>query len=268
MKNRYFTSAALFVISICANAQVMKIYNGETLIATYTQDHANRVVFEERKPDTREFVDLGLLSGLKWATCNIGASSPEEHGDYFSWAEIDTKSSFNWGTYKYCNGAKDNLTKYCTKSSQGTVDNINQLEAIDDVAQMKWGENWRMPTRAEQDELRSSCYWVWTLNYNSTGIAGYIVYKAKSYSDKGVKVYSGNSVSSNYSLSDTHIFLPASGFRWSTGNSYVGAEGYYWSSTLSESNSYYGYYLKFGSETVDWAGDNRCYGMAVRAVWP
>ena len=66
-----------------------------------------------------EYVDLGL--SVKWATCNVGASKPEEYGDYFAWGETEPKSTYNWSTYKWCNGSDDILTKYCTNSRYGTL---------------------------------------------------------------------------------------------------------------------------------------------------
>ena len=84
--------------------------------------------------DGHEYVDLGLPSGLLWATCNVGATKPEEYGDYFAWGETEPKSTYNWSTYKYCNGSSTSLTNYCTNSSYGTVDNKTILEAADDAA--------------------------------------------------------------------------------------------------------------------------------------
>ncbi|MCQ2319676.1 MAG: hypothetical protein MJZ90_12290 [Bacteroidales bacterium] len=100
-----------------------------------------------------EYVDLGLPSGLLWATCNVGADSPEDYGDYFAWGETETKSDYDWDTYKWCNGSYNTLTKYNTKSSYGTVDNKTTLELSDDAARANWGGSWRMPTEAEFQEL-------------------------------------------------------------------------------------------------------------------
>ena len=102
-----------------------------------------------------EYVDLGL--SVKWATCNMGASSPEEYGDHYAWGETETESTYDWNTYKWCKGSKNTLTKYCTDSDYGTVDNKTVLDPEDDVAQVKWGGNWRMPTDAEIEELRENC---------------------------------------------------------------------------------------------------------------
>ena len=137
-----------------------------------------------------EYVDLGL--SVKWATCNVGASKPEEYGDYFAWGETQPKNTYDWSTYKWCNGSYDTQTKYCTKSSYGTVDNKTQLELSDDAARANWGGSWRMPTDAEMTELREQCTWTWT---TQNGVYGYKVTSKKSgYTNKS-------------------IFLPAAGYR-------------------------------------------------------
>ncbi|MBO7269682.1 MAG: InlB B-repeat-containing protein, partial [Bacteroidales bacterium] len=109
-----------------------------------------------------EWVDLGLPSGLKWATCNVGANTPEGYGDYFAWGETSPKNDYSWSTYKYCKGSKNTLTKYNTDSNYGTVDNKITLDLSDDAARANWGGKWRMPTKAEQDELINNCTWTWT----------------------------------------------------------------------------------------------------------
>ena len=114
-----------------------------------------------------EYVDLGL--SVKWATCNMGASSPEEYGDYYAWGETETKSTYDWNTYKWCKGSENTLTKYCTDSDYGTVDNKTVLDPEDDVAHVKWGGNWRMPTDAEIEELRENCIWKWTTQNGKNG---------------------------------------------------------------------------------------------------
>ena len=191
-----------------------------------------------------EYVDLGL--SVKWATCNVGATKPEEYGDYFAWGEVEPKEVYDWTTYKWCNGSSNTLTKYNNKSSYGTVDNKTTLELCDDAARANWGGNWRMPTKAEQDELRENCTWTWT---NQNGISGYKVTSNKSG-------YTGKS-----------IFLPAAGYR--NGSSLADAkEGDYWSSSLYLERSYYAYNLDFNSSKVDYYTNNRYYGRLVRPVCP
>ncbi|MBQ7819706.1 MAG: hypothetical protein IJ341_08415 [Bacteroidales bacterium] len=188
------------------------------------------------------YVDLGL--SVKWATCNVGADSPEEYGDYFAWGETTPKTTYDWSTYKYCNGTYDSMTKYCTSSSYGTVDNKTTLELSDDAAHVNWGGSWRMPTKAEQDELRNTdnCTWTWT---TQNGVNGYKVTSNKN----------GNS-----------IFLPAAGYRNGSNLSYAGSRGDYWSSSLGTSGSYSAYDVVFSSGYVLWRNYYRYFGRSVRAV--
>ena len=189
-----------------------------------------------------DYVDLGLPSGLKWATCNVGATAPEGYGDYFAWGETSPKDNYDWSTYKYCNGSYLTLTKYNTKSDYGTVDNKTTLDLSDDAARANWGGKWRMPTQAEHDELIKNCTWTWTIQ---DGVKGY----------KVASRTNGNS-----------IFLPAAGSRYGTSVDFVGSSGGYWSSSLSESDPYNAFLLYFISDYVDWCGSYRDDGHPVRAV--
>ena len=196
---------------------------------------------KKMKNITCEAVDLGLPSGLKWATCNVGATKPEEYGDYYAWGETEEKDNYDWSTYKWCNGSSSTMTKYCTNSKYGTVDNKTVLDPEDDVAHVKWGGCWRMPTQAEQDELFNKCTRTWT---TKNGVKGYRVTGPN-----------GNS-----------IFLPAAGRRygWSLGDK--GSYGYYWSSSLGASGSYDTYSLSFSYVYYGWKCDHRYYGFSVRPV--
>ena len=190
-----------------------------------------------------EYVDLGL--SVKWATCNVGASKPEEYGDYFAWGETQPKETYDWSTYKWCNGSYDTQTKYCTDSYYGIVDNKTQLELSDDAARANWGGSWRMPTHEEQEELRTQCTWTWT---TQNGVYGYKVTSKKSgYTNKS-------------------IFLPAAGCRDDSSLSSAGSYGYYWSSSLYPDYPYGAYELYFSSDDVDWYYDGRYYGQSVRPV--
>ena len=132
------------------------------------------------REDMIESVDLGLPSGTRWASCNIGASSPEEYGDYFAWGETTVKGDYSWQTYQWCNGTYESMSTDC-------VDSI-ELNQQYDAALAKWGEQWRMPTMADFKELTTECTWTWT---TQNGVKGY-----------EVKGTNGNS-----------IFLPAAGCR-------------------------------------------------------
>ena len=188
---------------------------------------------------SHEAVDLGL--SVKWASCNVGSESPEDYGGYYAWGETEEKSNYDWSTYKWCNGSYDTQTKYCTNSSYGTVDNKTTLDLEDDVAHIQWGGNWRMPTKAEQDELRTECSWSWT---SVNGVNGYQVTGPN-----------GNS-----------IFLPAAGYRYGTGVLNRGSYGDYWSGTLYERSSDNACSLYFYSGLHDWYYSSRYYGRTVRPV--
>lgn len=125
---------------------------------------------EHIKKELHEAVDLGL--SVKWATCNVGATSPSDYGDYFAWGETEPKDNYSDNTYKWCRG-EDYITKYCTDKKYGTVDNKTVLDSEDDVARVKWGGKWRMPTREEFKELVDKCRWIWAKDgYNVTGPSG------------------------------------------------------------------------------------------------
>ena len=192
-----------------------------------------------------EYIDLGL--SVKWATCNVGATKPEEYGDYFAWGETQPKSTYNWSTYKWCNGSYNTQTKYNTNSSYGTVDNKTQLELSDDAARANWGGSWRMPTDAELTELRENCTWTWT---TQNGVYGYKVTSKKSgYTNKS-------------------IFLPAASHRFNSDLFSAGSYGNYWSSSLSTYGPYYAYELYFLSDRAYVNDVNRCCGLSVRPVCP
>ena len=187
-----------------------------------------------------EYVDLGL--SVKWATCNVGATKPEAYGNYYAWGETISKSTYNWSTYKWCNGSKSTLTKYNTDSDYGTVDNKTVLELADDAARANWGGQWRMPTDAEWTELRRKCTWTWTTR---NGVKGYTV-KSR---------INGNS-----------IFLPAAGCRSVADLYYVGSNGGYWSSSLNTDYPLNAWNVGFFSGNVGRSYFNRCCGRSVRPV--
>ena len=182
-----------------------------------------------------EAVDLGL--SVKWASFNVGATKPEEYGGYYAWGETEEKEEYSWEKYNWCKGTNTSIFKYCTNSSYGTVDNKTILDPEDDVAHVKWGGTWRMPTQAEIQELVEKCTWTWTET-------GYIV-----------SASNGNS-----------IFLPAAGYRGGTGFYDRGSGGNYWSATLLENYSRNAYGLSFGGGDSDWGHDSRNYGHTVRPV--
>lgn len=178
-----------------------------------------------------EPVDLGL--SVDWASCNLGASAPEQYGAYYSWGETATKSVFSWNTYRY--GNSDALTKYNKSDGNRT------LAPENDAASATWGGAWRMPTKAECAELLDKCTWTWS---NRSGVNGYIVTGP-----------SGNT-----------IFLPASGQREGSEASDVGSWGCYWSATLNHRSILVAESLSFdqGLSSVEVA--SRIVGQAIRPV--
>ena len=200
------------------------------------------------KPEigNHEYVDLGLPSGLKWATCNVGASTPEEYGDYFAWGEVEPKTTYDWSTYKYGTGTYE-LTKYCNDSEYGKdgfTDNKTVLDPEDDAATVNWGGAWRMPTEAEQYELMDNCKkWIWI---TQNGVNGHKVVGPN-----------GNS-----------IFLPAAGCMDGTSLDGVGSLGFYWSSSLGAEGSrpYNSYSVGIGSLGAGRYYYGRYFGFTVRPV--
>ena len=217
-----------------AYAKINSVYRyGNELTFTTPDDGSNG----------HAYVDLGLPSGLLWATCNVGATSPEDYGDYFAWGETTTKSDYSWSTYQYCNPSYNTLTKYCTNAEYGNngfVDNQTTLFPEDDAATANWGGNWRMPTKAEWQELYNNTTLTWT---TQNGVDG-LLFTATN----------GNS-----------IFLPAAGYR---GHSLynAGDDGNYWSSSLYTDVPYGAWYFNFDSGNYRMDGSYRYFGLSVRPV--
>ena len=193
----------------------------------------------------KTFVEVDLGLSVKWASFNLGATKPEEYGDYFAWGETAPKSIYNWSTYKWCmNGSSSQMTKYCNDSSygyNGFTDNKIVLDPEDDAAAVALGGSWRMPTKAEQDELRNSCTWTWT---TQNGVNGRLV--------------TGPNRNS--------IFLPAAGDRDGTSLNNVGSYGDYWSSSLYTDSPDRAYRVHFNYGYVDWGTYRRYFGRPVRPV--
>ncbi|MDY4850393.1 MAG: hypothetical protein SO182_04045 [Paludibacteraceae bacterium] len=184
-----------------------------------------------------EYVDLGLPSGLKWATCNVGATTPEAYGNYYAWGEIAPKETYSWDTYNFTADGGTTFTKY------NATDGKTTLDPDDDVAATDWGGNWRMPTDDEWKELIDSCTQTWT---TLNGINGYEI-KSK---------INGNS-----------IFLPATGFRSDEALNYDGSSGVYWSSTLDTGSPENAGGIGFVPNALERLGSHRYYGRAVRPVY-
>ena len=202
-----------------------------------------------------EWVDLGLPSGLKWATCNVGANKPEVYGNYYAWGEVEPKEVCNWSTYKWMTTGMSSgygINKYTIDDGYTSAvwydnsgnfigDNKTVLDKEDDAATVNMGGSWRMPTAEEQQELIDKCTWTWT---TLNDVKGY-----------NVEGPNGNS-----------IFLPAAGYR--SGSVFgAGMYGDYCLSSLSTNNSSYAYSLCFSSgNVVCGKGYERLYGQSVRGV--
>ena len=191
-------------------------------------------------------IDLGLPSGTKWASCNIGATKPEEYGGYYAWGETEEKEVYTEVTYKYATGV--DATGVDTNgdgwydeggSYQSLGDDISGTDY--DVAHVRWSGNWCMPTKDDINELLGNCTSEWT---TLNGVNGY--------------KFTGPNGNS--------IFLPAAGYRWGGYLNFAGGNGYYWSSP-QDPNSYGAYFLYFYSGTAYWDFRYRCRGQSVRPVW-
>ena len=193
------------------------------------------------------YVDLGLPSGLLWANCNIGATTPEGYGDFYAWGMVDTSSDYGWEAYTYgdYNSGTGSYTmyKYNTTEMYGTVDNLTTLQPMDDVATQALGSGARMPTKAEWQELLDNTASVWT---SVNGVNG--------------RKFTGTNGNS--------IFLPAAGGRFGEGIDGVGQYGRYWSSSVLESDPYYAWGMGFISSHQDVFDGSRDFGRSVRAVRP
>ena len=232
-------------VATVKDGEVTAVAEGEATITAKAGEKTATCEVMVKNPVPAGAVDLGL--SVYWATCNLCAK-PEDYGDYYAWGETEPKENYYWSTYKFrtSGDSDDNVkfSKYNTKSSRGTVDNKTVLESSDDVASIKLGGKWRMPTDAEWTELLTKCTWTWVTNYNGSGINGRLVTASN-----------GNS-----------IFLPAAGYR-SFSNLYGAcSDGYYWSSSLYANVPYVAYYVRFDSVNIDRYVDNRYYGRSVRPV--
>ena len=203
-------------------------------------------IVEDSDCHIAEAIDLGLPSGTKWASWNIGAIAPEEYGSYYAWGETEEKDVYDWSTYKYCNGSERTLTKYCNHSEygyNGFTDGLTELLPEDDVATANWGAPWHMPTKEQLDELGENCTKEWT---QMNGVYGIL--------------FTGSNGNT--------IFLPAAGNCTDESLSLEGDMGYYWSSSLYSyyNNEAYGRY--FISNYWGFDISNRYHGYSVRAVCP
>lgn len=191
-----------------------------------------------------EYVDLGLPSGTLWATCNVGANAPEEYGDYFTWGEVRPKTVYNWSTYQHCYGSVTTLIKYCCHDIFGYnyfTDGLKILLSEDDAATANWGNDWRMPTKEEWEELKNNSTIIWTTR-------------------NGVNGWRFTAMNGNM------LFLPAAGYRDDSNLEIVGSFGVYWSSSLHDAYTGSAWYFKLHSVSCIIEYHVRCSGLPVRPV--
>ena len=238
-----FLLACTLCLSVCAMAQTaFYVYQTDGSRVKFTIADVDSISFTVPKAaieNGHEWVDLGLPSGLKWATCNVGAYTPEAYGNYYAWGETESKYYYSGNSYKFDTGG-ETFTKY-----NGT-DGKTTLDPEDDAAAVNWGGKWRMPTNDEWGELIDECAWTWT---TLNGVNGYEV-KSKT---------NGNS-----------IFLPAAGCRLGYGSPVnAGNYGYYSSSSLYPGDPDYpdlAWPVLFGSDYVNRDYESRYVGQSVRPV--
>ena len=260
--------AAMAQFYVCKDGVVVyKIDDGIADSITFIEPNFSKVTdfYHDGSEAGYNYVDLGLTSGTKWATANVGASKAQDYGNYYAWGEVTTKETYNWSTYLDGNISSNSDCGTDKDALKGVTD-IAGTEY--DAAYVNWGGKWRMPTKAQQEELCDECYLVWTESYNNSNVAGYIVYKAKTSSDKGVKICEDETPSSSYKLSDAHIFLPVAGYRYGGDLNDAGSYCDGWSSSLGTGYPYYAWSVHFGSGHVRSSDDYRYFGQSVRAVCP
>ena len=226
--------AAWKTVADCQNF-ADKVANAQKYLNKYPTGRYKKEATEiiEEVLNGHEYVDLGL--SVKWAACNVGATSPEEYGNYYAWGETTTKAKYN----------ESNCPNYGLSisqlQSQGYIDSEGNLTAQHDAATANWGGSWRMPTKSEMQELIDKCIWTWT---TQNGVNGY-----------KVKGPNGNS-----------IFLPAAGCRIGSSLFDAGSNSSCWSSSPNESDSDRAYYLYFDSSYHNMLYYNRDDGQSVRPV--
>lgn len=234
----HFISSNDSVASVTADGKLIAVGPGECVITASWGDYsASCVVIVNKYIPVIEYVDLGL--SVKWATCNVGASSPEKSGGNYAWGEIATKSEYVWTNYKHCAGTYNALIKYVWNPEHVAdsleIDNKLVLDPEDDAAIVLWGDDWRMPTNDQFKELMENCIWNW-IDYD--GYSGYRV-------TSNVPGYEKNS-----------IFLPSN-------TEYGGV--YYWTSDLSMKDDRYAMTFADGECDVPLP---RQYGFNIRPVRP
>ena len=222
--------------------------NGEVVSAlpnyTFRVTHDMTLVANFAIPCVGSYIDLGLPSGTLWASWNVGAASPEGYGDYFAWGETQPKDIYSLSNYQYSSGSHGKLSKYCNDArygDNGFTDDLIVLLPEDDAAVANWGDDWRMPTREEWNELLNHTTHTLT---TQNGVNG--------------RLFTASNGAS--------LFLPAAGYYW--GNTFCD-EGSceYWSNMLDTEEPYDAWLLYISYSNYYCVGSTlRFHGQSVRAV--
>lgn len=240
--------AALVLLLVCASTCTILI----SCSKDDTEENGPSGTSSNGSANSHKYVDLGLPSGTLWATCNVGASKPEEYGDYFAWGETKPKSEYSKETYVFFGGYKSGnrivLMKYCTNNNYGPVDNKNILEPEDDAATANWGEGWKTPSPTQLEEL---------IDENNT-------------TTEHTSINSVNGLKITSRRNGESVFLPAAGaYRYDSdsGSSKLygeGTRGYYLSRMIASRNTEV---IMLFSHSIDVNYDtSRWDGQSVRPV--
>ena len=246
-KSVSWSSSNPSVATVSPTGEVKGIAKGNAIITVKTEDGGKTATCNVTVKESSAFdvVDLGL--SVNWASSNIGATKPEESGTYYAWGETSGKTNFSWENYKWLDPSSYTLTKYCGDPEygyNGYVDSKTKLDNADDVARTILGDGWRMPTRAEFEELFNpkNCTVVWE-ELNGVNVV-------KLTSLKNGKV----------------LYLPAVGIYDEDTLYYSGTYGAYWTSTFSPDDPTNAFFFTFDSSTHYSDTGYRYRGCPVRAV--
>jgi len=188
-----------------------------------------------------ELIDLGLPSGTKWASCNIGANKPTEYGDYFAWGDTSTKSNYVGKTCETYD-----LDIYSLKM-EDYVNRRNVLSDNYDAAANIWGERWRIPSGEQAQELIDNCQWEWVINYENSGVNGRL----------GISKING-----------AKIFLPAAGYAQNSNHLMMGNNGGYWTGSPNMVASNRAWSIAFDSNVINVFDHGlRYYGYSIRPIY-
>ena len=243
MRKKIFVSIILSLVMANVYGQKVIVHLTSGTNVPYDASEVSEITFEEA--DEHDYVDLGL--SVKWATCNLGALTPSEYGNYYAWGETATKTEYSKNTYAYYNSSTRAYTDIGTDIS-GTAY---------DAAHVILGGNWRMPTYTEWEELRNTGNCSWELT-QMDGVNGYKVTSKKAgYTDKSIFLPAADA-------RDEISIGSASSYSYGSASSY--SYGSYWSSSLYEYYSFDARYLNFNGSTHDMNRGDRYFGRSVRPV--